>query len=257
MARKPDFIIIGSQRCGTTSMYNCLITHPDVMGFGNNEVRDEPHFFDNYRRFMTNGLDWYFSNFSHDYKVVGEKSPTYLQHYDVPRRIKRSCPDTKFIVMVRNPIDRAYSNYWKAIGKGFIKRDSKFEDFVFSEDDVLKRESEHKKMWTTKFWGSKHHVHGLLERGKYAKHLKRWFEFFDKEQFIVIKSESFFRRPRYYANEVYNFLGLDGFRPPTRIQNRGRGYPKMDSKTREWLVSYFAPHNLELEELLGRKFHWA
>src|SRR5438552_2173012 len=98
---KPQFIIIGAQRCGTTSLYNYLIKHADVMPAATKEI----HFFDlNYRK----GIDWYYSQFPDHYhgRITGEASPYYLFHPHVAGRIKAALPGVKLIVLLRNPTDR-------------------------------------------------------------------------------------------------------------------------------------------------------
>ena len=103
--RLPDFLIIGAQKCGTSSMFAYLNQHPQMKLPDVKEI----HFFDlNY----SNGLDWYTSHFppaslSHR-MVTGEASPYYLFHPHVPERVRLHCPDVKLVVMLRNPVDRAY-----------------------------------------------------------------------------------------------------------------------------------------------------
>src|SRR3712207_6690007 len=104
--RLPDFVIIGTQRGGTTSLYHYLSKHPEVLP----ALRKEIHFFDlNFDR----GLDWYLAHFARQDQpgLVGEASPLYMFHRDVPERVRRVLPNAKFIALLRNPVDRAYSQY--------------------------------------------------------------------------------------------------------------------------------------------------
>src|SRR5579863_6754349 len=113
----PDFMIIGTQKGGTTSLYNYLIDHPNISSI----FKKEPHFFDFnfykgvswYRAHFPSLLEKYYSERVHGQKfITGEASPYYLYHPLVPQRIKETMPTayTKFIVLLRNPIDRAYSH---------------------------------------------------------------------------------------------------------------------------------------------------
>src|SRR5437879_9845243 len=119
----PDFIIIGTQRGGTTSLYSYLASHPSVGPASTKEV----HFFDNK---YTKGLAWYRAHFpsaiekyyaEHIQKrkfITGESSPYYLFHPHVPKRVAKDVPHAKFIVLLRNPVDRAYSQYNHAVDGG-------------------------------------------------------------------------------------------------------------------------------------------
>src|SRR2546423_13513556 len=112
----PDFLIIGGQKCGTTSLYYYLIEHPNIAP----AVRKQMHFFDN--RFKK-GFGWYKSNFPtifskwyktflHKQKFVsGEATPYYLFHPLAASRVHQFLPDVKLIVLLRNPVNRAYSHY--------------------------------------------------------------------------------------------------------------------------------------------------
>lgn len=246
MARLPDFIIIGSQRCGTSSLYSTLGAHPDI-GLSNGGELDEVHYLVNQKRYKR-GVEWYKRRFESRAPVVGEKSPMYLQHYLAPRRCKRINPNVKLIALLRNPIDRAYSNYHKALAKGFV--DCTFEEALERELDTLPGERADGRFWQSKFWGSNHHLLGFLERGQYARHLIRWFEFFPRNQVMVIKSEWFFAERQYVLEQVCDFIGIKPIDFPAKhLQNLK--YEPMRETTRERLRTFFTPDNEALEYLLG------
>ena len=131
----PDFIIIGSSKAGTWAIHNYLLQHPDIDYSARNI-----HFFE---YAYSNKISWYKSHFPtklykslvesiHKRKcLMGEHTSTYLHHPLIPQRVKDSIPDVKLIVSLRNPIDRAYSNYHMFVRIGVEKRT--FEDAVFSE----------------------------------------------------------------------------------------------------------------------------
>ena len=114
--RLPDFVIIGAMKSGTTSLYNFVIKHPTIAP----AFAKELHYFSIWYKF---GELWYRSNFPTNlsrhyfYKktnqklLSGEASPTYLFYPTVPSRMKEILPDVKLIVILRNPVDRAYSHY--------------------------------------------------------------------------------------------------------------------------------------------------
>src|SRR5437763_1646364 len=113
----PDFIILGAQRAGTTSLYEYIVDHPQVGAASKKEV----HFFD---RHYTEGVNWYrahfppavrrqrFENRTGKRFLTGEASPYYLAHPMVPERIAAVAPDARFLILLRNPIDRALSHYY-------------------------------------------------------------------------------------------------------------------------------------------------
>ena len=118
---KPNFLIIGAQRCGTTSLYNYLIQHPQIVPSSKKEV----HFFDlNFHL----GQSWYEKHFPEvsDNILTGEASPYYIFHPLCPKRIFDYDPSVKLIVILRNPIDRAYSHYRHIVRLGH--EPLKFED---------------------------------------------------------------------------------------------------------------------------------
>ncbi len=114
---KLDFILIGETKCGTTSLYNYLIQHPkaiDTPGNGEGYDKDyatkELHFFDN---FHDRGIDWYYSRFpqTKSDEITGEATSMYIYRALIARRVKEHLSDIKFIVLLRNPVDRLVSNY--------------------------------------------------------------------------------------------------------------------------------------------------
>lgn len=247
MARLPDFIIIGAQRSGTTSLYATLGQHPDI-GLSNGGELDEIHFFANIKRYKRS-FHWYKAQFESNKKLVGEKSPMYLQHSLAPRRMKRVIKAPRLIVMLRNPIDRAYSNYRKAIAKGFV--DGTFEEALEIEDKLSHPEYAD---WV-KFWGSDYHLFGFKSRGYYAEQLKRWFEMFKRERFHIIRSEDFYKEPAEVVKACFEFLEAEPVEVEIKhLQNLA--YQPMESKTRKQLAEHFKQKNEELYELLGRDMEW-
>src|SRR5438067_227401 len=131
----PDFLIIGTQRGGTTSLYHYLKTHPCV----ESATTSDTHFFD---KKFSKGLGWYrghFPTWMEKYYaqmrgqrfVTGEASSSYLFHPHVPKRVVQVLPHVKLIVLLRNPVDRAYSQYYHAIELGH--ETLSFEEAIASE----------------------------------------------------------------------------------------------------------------------------
>jgi hypothetical protein len=254
----PDFIIIGGQKCGTTSLYNYLRRHPSVAPVFWKEV----HFFDlNWPR----GVGWYRAHFpSRLYKrcvegarrrplLAGEASPYYLFHPQVPRRVFETLPGVKLIALLRDPAERAYSHYHHEVRAG--RESLSFEEALAAEPERLRGECE-RLLADEGYRSYNHQCFSYLARGLYADQLARWLELFPRRQLLVIKSEEFRAEPGRVLRQVEEFLGLSAWEPREyRKFNPGR-YEGMSPEAREWLREYFAPHNRRLSELLGASFQW-
>lgn len=250
---KPNYIIIGSQRSGTTSLHNYIAAHPGVSLVDN--PRREIHYFD-YPHNWRKGLKWYRGLFVGHKGLVGEKSPTYLDHPLVPERIKNTCHGVKLVAILRNPVDRAYSDFHKikAIGREFLMP---FETALQAESSRLAMDLETDGLWTGHYFNSHHLTHGYVNRGQYAQHLKLWLEHFDRSQMLILKSEEFYVNPQREMDKVWQFLETEPFRVKRFKKYQALSYNPMGKKTRKWLTNLFKPHNRELAEMLGdEKWLW-
>lgn len=260
----PDFLIIGTQRGGTTSLYNYLIARP---GVGPATVK-ELHFFD---KKFTKGPSWYRAHFptslqKYGYEfmhkqvfVTGEASAYYLFHPHAPKRVARVIPPAKLIVLLRNPIDRAYSQYHFEVELG--REHMSFEDAIEHEEERIGKERE-KLLADEHYISFDHSRYSYLARGMYIDQLRTWMNFFPREQFLILKSEDFYADPAAALEQVLAFLRL----PKLDMQERQKKYrlhnynttpyPTMDAATRKRLIAYYEPHNEQLYEFLGVNFGW-
>ena len=241
LRQSPNFIIIGTQRGGTTSLYHYLTAHPNV----GEAYRKEVHFFD---RYFDKGWDWYLAHFPlrDEFPVVGEASPYYVFHPEVPQRILAAMPDVRFILLLRNPIDRALSQYNMKFRRGY-------ETLPF--DEAIAREPERLAVSDDPISLAQRH-HSYLARGVYVDQLERWFACFPRDRFLIIKSEEFYSDPERLLHQSQEFLGLPPHTPTEFKAYHQRKYEDMDPIMRQRLADYFAPHNQRLYELLGRDFGW-
>jgi len=247
----PDFIIIGAARCGTTSLYNYMMSHPNIISTSQKEI----HFFDlNFNK----GLSWYESNFFKDNNKeknfsIGESSPYYIYHPYAPYRISKIIPDVKLIVKLRNPIDRAYSNHQYAV-KMKVENLS-FEEAIAKEHERL--EGELIKMQNDEnYFSFNHQNFSYLTRGIYVDQLKTWYNLFSEQQILVIRSEDFYDDSNVITNQVFEFLGIPKYNVHTsKVYNKG-DYPSMSNTTRSKLIEFFKPHNEQLSKLLNKNFNW-
>lgn len=252
----PDFVIIGAMRAGTSTLYRYLRYHPQTKGC----PPDEVHFFD---RVYDKGVNWYRAHFPFEFQlkgkngekifITGEKTPRYLSDPYVPERVKKIIPEAKFIALLRNPIDRAYSHYQWSVRRGY--ETLSFEEALDVEEERLQELEERVKK--EELWRQPgYRWFSYKTRGKYAEQLKNWFKYFPREQFLIIKSEDFYQNSREVFMQVLEFLGLEHWYPENIPPVKSPKYPPMSEKARKMLEEYFAPLNEEIERLLNIKFNW-
>jgi hypothetical protein len=256
----PDYLIIGAQRAGTTSLHRYLVQHPGVR----TTLRTKGvHFFDTaYGR----GLSWYASRFPtktyawyvarrHGVELrTGEASPYYLFHPLVPGRVAEHLPRAKLIALLRDPVGRAYSHYQHEAARGF--ETLPFEEAIEAEPARLAGEEE--RMLAEPLYHSfEHQHHSYLARGRYAEQLERWLARFDDRQLLVLSSERFFAEPERSFARVLEFLGLPAFTPDGYERHNGYDYRKMGEDVHGRLVEHFREPNRRLYELLGDDFGWS
>jgi len=262
----PNFIVVGTQKGGTTELYDQLSLHPQIAPSFAKEV----HFFDaNFNK----GIEWYSAFFPrrlesgrlesgrldadcncHSASITGEASPCYLFHPDVARRVRETLPDVKIILMLRNPADRAYSHYHHEVRLGY--ETLPFEKAIAREDARL--EGEKAKMMSDDCYYSDRYMHySYLTLGIYVDQVKTWFETFPQEQILLLKSEEFFANSSAMMSQVHNFLGVEDIEMAKQERHKSFPYPKMDRAIRQQLVEYFEPYNHMLYDYLGRDFSWS
>jgi len=253
----PDFIIIGSAKSGTTSLYSYLIQHPSIFP---SEIKEVTFFnykseikINEYRSFFPSKFTKFFVKCLIKKKfVTGEASTAYFIDPTVPEKVKKILPEVKLIAILRNPVDRAFSNY---LGQLRVKNEKiPFEEAI--EEEGRRRSIMVQKM-INQNKGSISSNPPYLYTGIYHLHIKKWLEFFPSEQIFVINSDEIKKEPVKILNQVFQFLDLDPYNPKDlRLKNMGEYDIKMNSKMRKKLVEYFKTHNEQLSQLLGRSFDW-
>lgn len=272
----PNFLIIGSQKAGTTSLYNILKKHPQIFMAEKKEVNFfflEGEFrkgIDHYRK--------YFSDIPPGKIAYGEASPGYICHPQAPMRIKESLPKAKLILTVRNPIERAYSQYWD-------NRMTLSEPQEFAETLDIALHPTYKP-------GKP----GYFSRGTYLQYINRYLESFPPEQLLVLLFDDLRDAPSKFYRTCFEFLGVDpnfklpdmdkAFNPssvwdnplynwffdhppaqrflPSKLKRlvfwgkrKAFQYPPMDKATKQRLVAFFTPWNQELADFLEIDLsHW-
>lgn len=207
----PGFLIVGAQRCGTTSMYRALSTHPGVRKA---VLHKGVHYFDmNYDR----GIGWYRAHFplavtargwtSSGAALTFESSPYYLFHPLAAERIAADLPGVKLIVLVRDPVERAYSAYAHELARGF--EIESFERAIELEAERLDGEAD-RVAAEPGYLSHSHQHHGYRARGEYAEQLGRLERLFGRDRIHVVDSGDFFAKPEPVYDAVLDFLGLAG-----------------------------------------------
>ncbi|HXV66512.1 MAG TPA: sulfotransferase domain-containing protein [Nitrosopumilaceae archaeon] len=245
----PDFLIIGAAKCGTSSLYEYLIQHPSV----GSSLTKQIHFFD---RYYDRGVSWYKVCFPFKWqrRISGEATAHYMTHPLAAERAFKLVPKAKIIVMLRNPIDRAYSHYKMEYRNK--NENLSFEDAIAQEENRINGEFE--KMLNNENNNGVNYPHrAYVKCGEYLEQIKRWAKFYSKEQILIIKSEDFFDNPEKITNQVFKFLDLPPFKLKEYQVIRKGNYNNMSPNTQKKLQEYFKLHNERLYQFLGRNFNWS
>ena len=254
----PDFIIIGAQRAGTTSLFNYLAEHPDI----HPSIPKETQYFSIY---FNKGLSWYRSHFpltsnrevNNRYQkqtfVSGEATPYYIFHPYAAKRIFDVIPNVRLIILLRNPVDRAYSHY--QYEKQLDIEKLTFKEAVGMETERLAGELE--TMISDDSYQSFNYQHfSYLLRGKYIDQIIDWNKYFSLDQMLILSSEDFFHNPGITLDRVTEFLDLENIKISTFGKYNSTQSNQMNSSLRASLIEYFKPYNLRLYDFLNHDFGW-
>ena len=250
----PDFLVIGAMKSGTTSLFHYLSRHPRIEP----ALVKEVSYFSLENPFWRNGL-WYRAHFPtriarYLAKRTGKKmltfeaTPGYLFHPLAPKRMWATVPKAKLILLLRNPVDRCYSNYQNVVR-------SKVETLRFEE--ALERERE---TYLGRYTADlKYLTYSYLGRSTYITQLENLLQYFPPDQLLILDSRELETDTGAVLNRVFDFLEV----PSAEYPGPGRftrhedfDYPPMRADTRQELVDYFRPYNQRLYELLGKDFGW-
>jgi hypothetical protein len=245
----PSFLIVGAAKAGTTSLHEYLCGHPRV----STPLTKEIHYFDfSYER----GEAWYRAHFDPPHRedeITGESTPYYLFHPLVPARVASDLPQVKVIVLLRNPIDRAFSQHNHEVSSGY--EELPFELAVEKEEERLRGEVERIRR-EPGYRSFSHQHHSYLARSRYAEQLERWFEHLPRSRFLILAAEDLFADPARTLAETQEFLGLEVELPGDLAPRNVRSYSPIEARVRDRLQTQLAPANERLYELIGRNFGW-
>lgn len=246
----PGFLIIGAQRCGTTSMYRTLSQHPEIRKA---VLHKGVHYFDlNY----DHSLRWYRAHFplrTSSAALTFESSPYYLFHPLAAERIARDLPEVKLLVLVRDPVERAYSAHAHELARGF--ETLAFAEAIEREPERLRGEAE-RMTADPGYLSFSHQHHAYLARGRYAEQLSRLEKLFGPDRMHVVDSGDFFTEPEPAYDGVLGFLGLRHAGYPVFERHNARPRSAMPAPLRDRLDDYFRPFDEQLGRWLARTPSW-
>jgi hypothetical protein len=257
----PDFIIIGAQKSGTSSLYRYLAQHPQVRESTVKEV----HYFDGG---LEDGIDtyalgprWYKAHFPlasemAPGQVAYEASPLYLLHPLAAARIAGLMPQAKLVAILRNPTDRALSHYFHNVRNNPKRR---FQEDLGPGEAMAAEDGRLAQVLARGDYKSEaYRAYTYKARGRYLEQLERYQAHFPTENLLVLRAEDLFEDPAGLMGGLCDFLGLD--RPKGggdfRAANVGSNREEVDPEVRAELDAYFAPMNRALNAALGRDFGW-
>jgi hypothetical protein len=259
----PDFLVIGTKRGGTTSLWRYLLQHPLVPPlFPAWNTKTSHYFEDNFGR----GEAWYRSHFPtrrqraalerrHGAPAkVGEAAPLYMFHPLAAGRVAELMPQARMIVLLRDPVERAYSHWKERRTEG--KEPLDFAAALEAEPDRTAGERE-RLIADPGYVSEAYDWYTYRERGRYLDHLEPWLDRFDRSQLLFLASETFYRDPAGSYARILDFLGLPPYRLPAYDVFNDRPSRGMDDLVRAELRAYYRPHNAALAKRLGMTFDWA
>ena len=245
----PNFIIIGTVRSGSTSLYYNICEHPSVLP----AEYDEIGFFDsNYHL----GINWYRSMFplqknmdnvrsETGISITGEDTPFYFWKKEAAERIHDILPNTKIIAIFRNPIDRAYSNY--NLGLRMNSEELTFEDAIEEEIEFLDNHS---------FLQSVNRKRSYISKGFYENQIKLWFDIFPRKQIHLLSTEDMHDEPQKTLSDIFKFLEISDYKIQNPQNQKAAEYKKMKEDTRRRLLKLYRPYNEKFFQMINHRFNW-
>lgn len=244
----PDFLIIGAQKAGTSALWKYLKKHPRIKWASKKEV----HFFDTHYR---KGLSWYEKQFllkdkNSDF-LTGEATPGYIFHPLGAQRISAVFPNVKLILLLRDPVARAFSHYKMYVRRDIEKRS--FEQALAEEGKMVKIERE--KMIASGeggYWSEQYAFFSYVSRGFYLDQIKQFMRYFDKDQLLVINSDDLLNKTEETVNKILRFLELEEMVLPhyEHYHVAPNHEVVMSPETKALLKEKFRPFNKKLQDYL-------
>lgn len=255
----PDVVLIGTSKSGTSSLAAYLAQHADFHA----PYYKEPHYFTLrarwpfflYRAFFPAALSRWYARAKGRPFLTGDFTPSHYLCPHLPARLRRELPEARLLVLLRDPVERAFSHYRSHVAMGLEKRSfaeaCQGEPACFDKERARMAADPH-------YYSRPLHDAGYVTRGLYVDYLRPWFESFPREQILVLGFEDLVRDPEGVVSQVCDFLGIERLRlPEWKVYNRsGATKIEMAAEVREHLRELYAGPNEELFALLGKRFPW-
>ena len=245
----PDFLILGAQKAGTTAIYQYIEQYASNFY---SPISKELYFFtEKYDK----GIRYYKSQFKNKKNsfITGESTPDYLFYHLAPKRIYDSLGENvKFIVILRDPVKRAFSQYNH---QNFTNKTKAFDELSFSE--AIRNEEQRFNSSTESSFFYEYKYYSYKARGKYIEQLYNWLKYYPRSSFLITTLNRLNSNPEFEMNEIFKFLGLkkkESFHQELfKVVNSG---PKMFMKDvdKEYLKDYFEESNRKLFDEFGIEF---
>jgi hypothetical protein len=236
----PSFLVVGAQKCGTTSLYHYLSSHPAVLFYPD---RKEVNYFNRLQHYPDH--TWYKTLFRVDQKraaadiqASGDVTPNYCFWPGTMARIHQFKPQMKLIILVRNPVNRAISHYWMIHGRG--QEPLPFHEALAAEEARLASGDVQTIL-----------LHSYKARGHYVEQIQEMYRYFPKEQVLICRTEDFSRETAATMRTITDFIGVDPVQLPEYKHYLKQQYAPTPDDLRAELHDYFAPRNRALTELTG------
>jgi hypothetical protein len=253
---KPSFFFLGPTKTGTTSMFCAFNKHKQLTAPSNKEPQYFAHEF-------SNGLSWYLRQFpidKNDCKLTYEASPSYFGNKNAGKRmIEQDFGDSKFIIFLRNPVDRIISKYRHFRSFNIMIRYDNPPNYV--KDQLIR---------TPNWVGEDKNFQELIDSeenlyfgcSKYLLHLKKWFSYFDRDRFLIMDFRDIGNDFESVIYRIEDFLGLDRQKIDAVKRNHKdqwvawRDEDSINLEQIEYLKEYFNPYNKALYEFMGKDYGW-
>ena len=249
---KPDFIIIGAQKSGTTGLFDILDKHSCIASSAMKEV----HYFDNDEWFNNNKLFEYHSVFPLPYKLNAkskafEASPMYIFHPEVASRLHHYNPNLKLILSLREPAQRAFSawtmyhHHFKTGKYSYLHDPRTFSEAITEEINGIEKES----YYTNPI--------SYVKRGIYHLQIEKYLEYFKKEQLLIFEANTLRKQPDQVLKTIQNFIDV----PHEKLDFISSNSSKLNEKDKYKndiisLQEFYKPYNEKLFNLLGERYDW-
>jgi hypothetical protein len=256
---EPDFLLVGAQRCGTTSLFRALLSHPHVRRA--NFLKGVNYFDVNHHK----GASWYRAHFplrastrrqaapGQPHAQVFEASGYYMFHPHAPARISQELPNVKIVAMVRDPVERAFSAYKHESARGF--ETETLENALALEDERVVPELDHM-LADPRYQSDVYRHQAYRRRGHYAEQLQRFVKVLGPHRVHVVQSELFFTQPVDEYTRLLDFLDLPPVLPTSFDRYNPRPSAPLDADVAARLREHFEPHDAALEQFLHSRPSW-